>query len=224
MSVRAESNPVLLLDADGNVFNSLWLWLKNCRRAARQMGIALTDAEIISQIIPELAAIARFGGETLVPDFVTLVLRYMQEDIDKVKAHRGVVDVLSKLQSHGVLLALVTSAQHDWVDPLIAKHPDLHLDKVVTRDEVKCLGLQNKPAGDPLWLALSLLGLPCDSKSVTMMGDSRVDVEAGQAIGATTIIFFPQPNRHFYNKENITTWKPNHLITKPAQLLPFFGI
>lgn len=97
----------------------------------------------------------------------------------------GMERMLAKLGSLQVPMAIVSNAHRDMLDHEVGQ---LSLQKyfpvVVGADEAP----KNKPAADPLFLALERLKLPKETIATTLMvGDSEADLAAAKAAGCHAI-------------------------------------
>lgn len=107
---------------------------------------------------------------------------YAAEPCRDSRLYPGVTEALAALRQEGVLLGLVTNKPSRFVAPLLAmlKLGDAFACQV-GGDSTACL----KPDPLPVHHALDLLG--CGAHEAVLVGDSRVDMNAGRAAGVATV-------------------------------------
>ena len=57
-----------------------------------------------------------------------------------------------------------------------------------------------------------------------IIGDSKVDIEAGKAVGMYTCLFTPKKNEIFYDFEDLLTSNPDFRIRKQKELMGILEI
>jgi phosphoglycolate phosphatase-like HAD superfamily hydrolase len=107
---------------------------------------------------------------------------YLLDPITNTTVYSGAFEVLTFLKQNGIRLALATGKQMD------VTHKIMRLLKLDSFFE--CLqgfegGMKPKPSPDILQKALDCLRM--DAKECLMVGDTHVDLQAGQALGMTTV-------------------------------------
>lgn len=108
------------------------------------------------------------------PSFV----RFSAELVHQVERCDGAVKLVQDLRAAGVALAVATGKARDRADQVLAAVGLLdQLDAVCGSDEVA----HGKPAPDIVRLALTRLGI--DAGQAIMVGDSKLDLQAGRAAG-----------------------------------------
>lgn len=101
----------------------------------------------------------------------------------------GAAEVVGALRRAGVLVGIVSRNGLRGIERALENFPDLgteDFDVVVSRD----IPVRPKPAPDGVLHAAQALGL--DTADVLMVGDHRLDIEAGAAAGALTALLPPQ--------------------------------
>lgn len=176
--------PALLFDWDGTVLNSKTALIEAYRRSTQ---------EIIGHVFPMTdeefgEAYTRSGAE---------VFRRLAESDDEVQElaeayqrhyfsiptapYEGILYLLDRLASAGVLLGVVTSKSRSRLEHDLKMVPELDIfDVMVCADDV----VRVKPDPEPVLLALHRLG---EKSLFAMVGDTVVDVEASQAAGLQAI-------------------------------------
>jgi HAD superfamily hydrolase (TIGR01509 family) len=101
----------------------------------------------------------------------------------EVAARPGLVDVVVSLSDAGIRVAVATTGQRAWVEPLVKQLlGDGAVEVVVTGDDVARL----KPDPEVYLLALDELNLPADS--ALAVEDSAVGLRAALAAGLATVV------------------------------------
>lgn len=100
---------------------------------------------------------------------------------EKVKLVRGVKNTLVQLKSEGYLLAIVTSSSAKTLFPLNEENLLSFFDTVVTAEDVR----KKKPDPEPVLLALRRLNV--EASEAVLIGDTPLDIVAGQKAGTATV-------------------------------------
>jgi pyrophosphatase PpaX len=177
--------PVVLFDLDGTVVDSGGIILASMRHATQT---------VLGQEIPDEALMAAVGGPGLETQMLELGgAENLDELVRTYRAHNeplhselkmcfGMDDVLLRLRGEGRRLGLVSAKRRSTVELAFAATETGHLfDVVVGGDEAA----RNKPAPDPLLLALERLGE--SPERAVYVGDSPFDMAAARAAGMTAI-------------------------------------
>lgn len=211
-----------LFDLDGCLANTLIVWHMMCVQELREngQGVKVSSTDLMHTVVPELIQIKEFGH----PDpeaFRDGVLRRVREAKSSIRLHDGVLPVLDYLQQRGILQMLVTSSFHDWADGILRQNGSYHFNgKIVSRTDVT----KRKPDPEPIFLALQRLGL--EPHQAIMVGDSHVDIQAANAAGVTSVLFYPKANQPFYAEEDVYGMQPSpsFVITQFRQVLDILGV
>jgi 2-phosphoglycolate phosphatase len=104
---------------------------------------------------------------------------------DQVKLIPGTAEALKKIAAKGLKLALVTSTLREYMAiklmPLAKAGVDSLFEIVITADDVQ----HKKPHAEPLIMCSDKLGLA--PGTCVYVGDTRVDIKAGNAAGMRTV-------------------------------------
>lgn len=127
----------------------------------------------------------------------------------------GVRETLTVLAAKGFPLALITNKPSAFVRPMLERLGlDAFFAQVIGGDDVA----ERKPHPAPLYLVLARLGLRADE--MLFVGDSRNDIQAGQAAGCPTVGL-----TYGYNYgESIAASEPCRVLDDFAGLLPLVGL
>lgn len=142
--------------------------------------------------------------------------------IDRYVAHEALespfeeaVAALRTLISAGTPVALVTSKNARELEDFIARFPEAALvGAAVSASDVT----RPKPAPDPVLLAATRLGV--DPGACVFIGDSRFDIAAGRAAGATTVgVLYGSGTR-----EELVASQPDFLLGTPEELREWLAV
>jgi len=183
---RLSTTQAVLFDLDGTVVNTLPHILASFRHAtADVLGVPLPDEELMQYVgIPLAEQMRHFSrdGETV----DRLLASYREFDDrthdEMARLYPNTVAALSILASANLPLGIVTSKSRLMAHRAIALFElDRYFSAVVTADDTPL----HKPDPLPVLMGASLLGV--DPMLTIYVGDSPVDIEAGNAAGAVTI-------------------------------------
>ena len=178
----------LLCDIDGTLVQSNWLHAEAWRLAFEAMDLKLELEELRQQIGK--------GGDELIPVFVPWWKRPAVEEPLKtyrkfvfqhglrqqVKAIPGVRDLLLRVRSEGIKVAIATSSDRDDLKVLLGlTGADDLIDEQTTADDAD----RAKPHPDIFAAAIQKLGLP--PAECIALGDTPYDAESAGKAGIRTI-------------------------------------
>jgi HAD superfamily hydrolase (TIGR01549 family) len=180
-SIRA-----VVFDSDGTLFNTFELINEAYNHVARTHGLQPPTAEQVleklrlSVPLPEILATFFPGYE------VTTLLEtnnaFFAENALKISGFEGLHSLLDELVDQGLKLAILTAGDHKIHDILASYGLEHHFSSVV-----HCNRIQNhKPHPEGFLLAMQECGVA--ATEAVMVGDSLVDIAAGQAAGALATI------------------------------------
>ena len=112
---------------------------------------------------------------------------------------------LSRLQSAGIKVAVVTSKRRVSVEMALNSFPDLRdvVDRFVTMEDTR----EHKPHPEPLWRGLELAG-GFPREEAAYVGDSPFDVEAAKAAGLTSVAV----SWGAFSEDRLREAEPDHLV------------
>jgi pyrophosphatase PpaX len=112
---------------------------------------------------------------------------------------------LSRLQSAGIKVAVVTSKRRVSVEMALNSFPDLRdvVDRFVTMEDTR----EHKPHPEPLWRGLELAG-GFPREEAAYVGDSPFDVEAAKAAGLTSVAV----SWGAFSEDRLRAAEPDHLV------------
>ncbi|HEX6711045.1 MAG TPA: HAD-IA family hydrolase [Rubrobacter sp.] len=124
---------------------------------------------------------------------------------DLIGEFPGVEESLSRLDSAGIKVAVVTSKRRTSVEMALKNFPGLRnvVDRFVTMEDTT----QHKPHPEPLLRGLELLGNVSKPEAV-YVGDSPFDVEAAKAAGLRSVAV----SWGAFSEESLRAAEPDHLV------------
>ena len=197
----------ILLDWDGNLAQTLHIWLDACRIGLQNQGVTKSDEEIAASF----GQFSHFMKEWGVPDIqkaiddADIAARKLLPDVE---LYPDVLLVLETLKKQGKKLALITTSPLINLEQQLIKHA-LHdmFDAVITAEDTPV----HKPNPEPLELGLKKIG--GNKAEAVMIGDSDKDLGAAQNAGIDSILFYPAEHKKFYKLEDLHQHNPTHVVT-----------
>ena len=184
----------IIFDWDGTLAKTLDLWLAGFQKSFDQRNMWFPPREIVTQF---------FQDHHLVPD------RFPDLDFGNVAAearahvlqatagvdlYDGAHDALHALRGAGVTVSLVSSSPRTLLSTGLGAHGlDDFFASTIAGDD----GYGHKP--EPLPFATTLDRVGMDASETLIIGDSHVDILAGQAVGCQTCWFAPEGNGVFHD-------------------------
>lgn len=212
MKFRGEYNKVMkdyqyyLFDWDGNLAQTLHIWLEVFRDVFAAHGIHKSDREIAETFGQFKKYVEKWGlqdGEAIHDE----ARNAARERLPHAELYPDAIEVLNTLRQRGKRLALITTSTHDNVSHLLDKYElRQYFDVIVAADDVTHF----KPHPEPLEKALTLLG--GTREQAVMIGDSDKDLGAAQNFGIDSILFYPHEHEVFYDLEDLKMHNPTFII------------
>lgn len=206
----------LLLDLDGTVLDTHGLILSSWAHLRATFGLAGDDDAFrrgIGRPLPELLrpwATAELPVERLVAEY--RAHNDLHHDA-AVRVFDGVREVFDAARVAGVPVAIVTSKSRPFAERGL-RVAGLRADALVGPTDAA----RPKPAPDPVWLALELLGgVPRDR--ALFVGDATTDLDAGRAAGVRTGAALWGP----FSRDELAPSAPDLWLTSPHELLPLLA-
>jgi HAD superfamily hydrolase (TIGR01549 family) len=208
----------VLFDFDGTLVNSLGAILHSWREALHEQGVDLSDIEVVREVfyttqeertklLPINAAKAEHDHQaTLAPARSSYELQ------------EGLVAVLEELSKRGINMGIVSSTHSEPIKATLERLGVLHYFSVVLgRDS----GLPGKPNPDMVTRALELLG--ATAGEALFVGDSQIDILAGERAGVKTALYTPATNDPYRDNELLKTLHPTYHFTQYADFITTIG-
>ncbi|MGE5626178.1 MAG: phosphoglycolate phosphatase [Bacillota bacterium] len=170
----------------------------------------------VSQGAPALLKLG-FGIEPQDTRFAEMRARYLaiyQERLAlETRPFHGIEPLLANLEQMGLPWGVVTNKPGWLTDPLLeALKLKGRAAAVVSGDTIA----RRKPHPDPLLHAAQLCGVPPEAS--VYVGDAPRDVEAAHAAGMLAVVAM---YGYLGEEERPDTWKAEHMIMHPSELLPW---
>lgn len=178
------SNAAVLFDVDGTLLDTREFVLASFEFAFVNRGFAPPTRDmLIPQIGRKLQDIyADFAGTDMADELTEVHRDFQVNNLHLSQPYAGTEKTLEALQGAGYHLAAVTSrSRRTSVRTLELAGLFHYFGAVISAEDTPAL----KPDPAPLRAALQALGL--DGGFVAMVGDTKHDIRAGRAIGATTV-------------------------------------
>lgn len=131
----------------------------------------------------------------------------------KTCAYEGIMELLEKLYTDGVSMAIVSNKNHAAVCELNEIYFKKYIEVAIGQKD----GIRKKPAPDTVLQALKELGK--EKESAIYVGDSEVDFLTAQNTGMDCVLV----TWGFRTTEELGVYEPMAFIEKPEQLLNVLG-
>lgn len=202
----------VLFDWDGCLYNSLPLWHSTCCQILKDLSITIDESIVARHIMPELGKAEEYGV-TDIAAYSEQVLLRVRSEITSVDFQAGAIPLIEYLAQNNISHAVVTSSDRFTIEMILDHHQKKEkFPHIVTRNEVS----KTKPHPEPLIKALQLLQ---STGSAIMVGDNFADIQAGQAAGMDTVLYYPQDHKFYYNLELLLQLNPTYVISHLDELV-----
>ena len=161
----------------------------------------------------ELAVPEGVSGETFENVFEQFKSYYTDHCQIKTRAYDGIMELLEKLYTDGVSMAIVSNKNHAAVCELNEIYFKKYIEVAIGQKD----GIRKKPAPDTVLQALKELGK--EKESAIYVGDSEVDFLTAQNTGMDCVLV----TWGFRTTEELGVYEPMAFIEKPEQLLNVLG-
>lgn len=197
----------VLFDWDGTLARTLDLWLMGYQRSFEKRSLTFDACTIVKEFfhnhheVParhpdiDFAAIA---GETLA---------FVQRNAAHVALYDDAIQALDQFRKQGVATSLVSSSARGLLEIGLDAH-DLapRFGSTIAGTD----GFGHKPDTRPFRETLSRM--KAAPHETLVIGDSHVDIEAGQAMGCQTCLFAPTSNRLFHDHAHSLSYGPDYVV------------
>jgi pyrophosphatase PpaX len=206
----------VIFDLDGTVVDTVELIRESFRYAVRRvLGRELPDEAILAGVGQPLMTQMRRLSSERAQELYDVYRAYNHRRHDElIRSYEGMLEVLRGLKDGGRRLGIVTSKSRETTEMAFTA-VDLRacFDVVVTASDTA----EHKPSPAPLLLCLERLdgARPEGSTGPIYVGDSPVDIRAGQAAGmATAAVAWG-----VFGREALLAAGPDFWLDRPQQLL-----
>jgi pyrophosphatase PpaX len=204
----------VIFDWDGTLVRSLDLWIDGYHAAFARRDLVYSPDEIVAEFFHEHDRVADRHPHL---DFAVIAdeaRAHVRQGSARVALYDGAVETLAGLAARGITLSLVSSSPREVLQiGLMAHGLDACFASVLAGDD----GFGHKP--DPLPFGETLRRLGASAVTTLIIGDSHVDILAGQAAGCRTCLFAPAENRLFHDHARLRTIGADHDIAQLAEIL-----
>lgn len=196
----------VLLDWDGNLAQTLTIWLAACKEVLEKRGHYLTSQEIGSSF-GAFSALGKCLGiedhEAIMSEASEIAMR----NLPNVELYPDALEMLEYLHISKKKMALITSSSNNHISDLLDKY-DLrrYFHVVITGDMIT----HHKPHPESLEMAINQLG--AHKGSTIIIGDSDKDLGAAYNVGIDSILFFPAEHKVFYDLASLKLLEPTYVI------------
>lgn len=202
-----------LFDWDGNLAQTLEVWLTAIRASLDKRNIQVSDEEIglsFGNFENTFKSWSQDDPEEAFNDAYQVAAQLLPD----VNLYPEAKNTLKSLHQQGRKIALVTTSAKRDVERLLERHRITdYFDALVTGHDVA----NHKPHPEPLEKALELLG--GQKSEAVMVGDSDKDLGAALNFGIDSILFYPESHSKFYNLDKLKKLKPTYIIDDFAEIL-----
>ncbi|HTE22488.1 MAG TPA: HAD-IA family hydrolase [Candidatus Limnocylindria bacterium] len=203
---QAKSYRYILLDWDGNLAQTLDIWLGALKKSLEKRSYQFADEEIGANFTlfkERMEARGIADVDIMIAEADAIATK----EAANVELYPDVLVTLTALHGARRKVALVTTSRHDQIDPLLTKYKLRELfNIVVCGDDVT----HHKPHPEPIEKALQLLG--AGKEDAIMVGDSASDVKSAHRAGIDSVLFFPPTHSKFYDAEEMKKLDPTYVI------------
>jgi pyrophosphatase PpaX len=210
--IRKAQRPLkyVLFDLDGTLIDSTDLIVDSYMHAYRAHGRVMSREQIQAELgMPLSNTLARyFHGDDLKAATATYLDFNLARHDDGVRNMAGVVDLVHRLRSGGMRLAVVTSKLRETARRGLALCKlDGMFEHVIAKEDTR----RHKPDCEPLIYALAML--QADASEAAYVGDSPLDVEAADGAGVRSIAALWRPT----SEEAFAGREPDAFAQTPAE-------
>lgn len=204
-----------LFDWDGCLADTLPIWFGGMKAGLAYFNVSAPDSVIKKgfqgwDIFPEL-------GVSDMDVFTEQVYKYVNNNLCHIKLNEGVIEILKSLKEKEIKFAIVTITEKEKIHPVLQRFDLLnYFHVIIDRNDVKKL----KPDSEAIDKALE--ALHGDKTLTAMVGDSEVDIQAGENAGISTIWFSPKVNKDFHIHFKNPEFTPNYTIDSFYELGKYF--
>lgn len=210
-----KEHQLILLDWDGNILDTLNVWVKVFQKALSEYDIQASELDIIRHAFNDFYGPVKLGFPVEKLDQYERKVRDLaKEMLKEAELFPQVKDTLIELKQRRKKLVVVTNSAREVVEYYIYKHGIMpYLDGVITLDDVT----NGKP--DPEGVNKAMADLSISPDQTMIVGDSDKDILAGKAAGITTVAHYPAENKLFYDEDLVAAYNADHIIVDFKELL-----
>lgn len=225
-SAGAGKYTYIFFDWDGCLADTLGIWMELYKRSLSKRRIQADEQAIVRELFNDWSGPARFGVQD-VEAFGGEIVGGLEDRISEVMLNVHARQILERLQEANKKTAILTGSKRSFVQPVLAREGMEQLvDLIISLDDVT----HHKPHPEAVEKALENLDpvLARGERSgrleqAIMVGDSTKDMEMGKNAEITTVLYFPDKNRSFYDPKWLESYRPDFVIRDFLELLDIVG-
>jgi pyrophosphatase PpaX len=197
-----------LFDWDGTLAKTLDVWFDAYKLLLKDRNIVLkNDSDIVKKAFGKweegLIALGIVDSGIAIKQ----LLEIGNSNLINSELYPNVVEVLTKLKEQNKKIALITSSPSELLLPVLKKNNlDKYFDHIVTRYDVK----EGKPNPESAFKALDAINGKAQESLI--IGDTESDILTGKNANIKTVLYLPDHNLKFYEKEYLNSFKPDYVI------------
>jgi len=204
-----------LFDWDGCLVDTLPIWFDGMRKGLSYFNIEAPD-NTIKKGFQGWDIFSKLGVSDM-DIFTKKVYKYVNNNLCNVKFNEGVIDTLIQLKEKGIKSAIVTTTEKSKVYPVLERLNMIDFfDCIIDRNDVEKL----KPDCEAIDKALKVLN--GDRNLTVIVGDSEVDIKAGQNAGISTIWVSSEANKKYHIHIDKREFRPDFTINSFHELHRFY--
>ncbi len=203
----------ILLDWDGNLVNSLPIWLRVYHQLAEHYNIELSDQDITTKLFGKEKQSKLFHVEND-KEYQLRLKQMVNDNLKDIDLFEGVEETLQKLKQSGKKLCVVsTNYKFAVLDGLKRNGIEDLIDGVIAWEDIS----KHKPDPEAIYKGINLIG--GNKERSIMIGDGENDVGAGKNAGIATVLYYPEINHMIYSKKYVDALKADFVIEKFEDLI-----
>lgn len=197
----------VIFDWDGTLVQTLDLWLIAYQDAFEARGHYYTAKEIVSEFFTNHDTIPARHPHLNFPPIAEQAFTYVQNNAHKSTLYAGAGAIATQVAEAGCTVSLVSSSGRYVLEKGLNAHRlGADFGSIIAGDD----GFGHKPSTTPFEETLRRQGHAAEETLI--IGDSLVDIQAGQALGCQTCFFAPASNERFHNFAQLAALGPDHQI------------
>jgi len=209
----------ILFDFDGTLASSLDAWLVAFQRTFASFEQSISQETIVERCFYRAFAeiVVEFGLPNAL-QFEEMLVFELGKAYERLTLFAGVREILQDCHKQKIKLAIVTSAPGKPVESALhALGIDSFFSSIVSADHVTNF----KPHPEPVSTALK--NIDSRASATLFVGDSIVDILAGQAAGTKTALFFPEAHKPLHDYQQLMDAKPDFVFNHYEELGSYLG-
>jgi HAD superfamily hydrolase (TIGR01509 family) len=203
-----------LYDWDGCLAQTLSIWLSVYKKLFKQFHITIDEKTITNQVFGDWNGPKKFGVKDI-KAFNSLLINLVNEKLLTVALYPEAKETLLKLKNKGAKLGLITTSKRASIKPALQLHQLNNLfDVIIAADDIA----KHKPNPEGVLKALQIMKINNPTQAI-MIGDTDKDIKAGQNAHITSVLYYPEINKKFY-QYNIQSYE--FVISSHSEVFDIF--